>query len=92
MKSLTDLDTVVLEPERLEPRDMPLPLDFRNSDAEFSVFTDDLYDFDLPNGNGSCFSPLPSIQPSSPPSEMSVFAGGLSTLSSYRSKRAGRRL
>ncbi|GJN13688.1 hypothetical protein PR202_gb00419 [Eleusine coracana subsp. coracana] len=92
LKSLTDLDSVVLEPERPEPRDMPMPLDFRNSDAEFAVFADDLYDFDLPNVNGSCFSPLPSIQPSSPPLEMSVFAGGLSTLSSYRSKRAGRRL
>jgi hypothetical protein len=89
---------VVLEPERLESsRDMhiPLPLDFRNGDAEFAMFTDDLYDFDLPNSSPSCFSPLPSIpsiQPSSPPpSEMSVFAGGLSTLSSYRSKRASRR-
>lgn len=92
IKSLTDLDSVVLEPERLESsRDMPLPLDFRNDDAEFAMFTDDLYDFDLPNNNTSFFSPLPSIQPSSPPSEMSVFAGGLSTLSSYRSKRASRR-
>ncbi|CAL4911396.1 unnamed protein product [Urochloa decumbens] len=106
LKSLTDLDSVVLEPERLESsREMPLPLDFRNSDAEFSMFAndfrnsdaeftmfaDDLYNFELPNSNTSCFSPLPSIQPSSPPSEMSVFAGGLSTLSSYRSKRASRR-
>jgi hypothetical protein len=84
---------VVLEPERLESsRDMPLPLDFRNGDAEFAMFADDLYDFDLPNNDTSFFSPLPSsIQPSSPPSEMSVFAGGLSTLSSYRSKRAIRR-
>ncbi|CAL4896730.1 unnamed protein product [Urochloa decumbens] len=106
LKSLTDLDSVVLEPERLESsREIPLPLDFRNSDAEFSMFAndfrnsdaeftmfaDDLYNFELPNSNTSCFSPLPSIQPSSPPSEMSVFAGGLSTLSSYRSKRASRR-
>ncbi|PWZ31699.1 Filament-like plant protein [Zea mays] len=92
IKSLTDLDGVVLEPERLESsRDMPLPLDFRNSDAEFAMFTDDLYDFDLPNDSKSFFSPLSSIQTSSPPSEMSVFAGGLSTLSSYRSKRASRR-
>ncbi|XP_062202200.1 filament-like plant protein 1 [Phragmites australis] len=90
LESLTDLDSVVLEPERLESRDVPLPLDFRNGDAEFAVFADELYDFDLPNGDGSCFSPLPSIQPSSPPSEMSVFAGGLSTLSSYRSKRGSR--
>ncbi|KAL6641818.1 hypothetical protein ACP70R_019999 [Stipagrostis hirtigluma subsp. patula] len=92
LKSLTDLDSVVLEPERLESRDITLPLDFRKSDSEFAVFADDLYDFDLPS-NGSCFSPLPSIQPpSSPPSEMSVFAGGLSTLNSYRSKRGSRRL
>ncbi|RLN30634.1 uncharacterized protein C2845_PM05G04350 [Panicum miliaceum] len=92
LKSLTDLDSVVLEPERLESsREMPLPLDLRNGDAEFAMFADDLYDFELPNSNTSCFSPLPPIQPSSPPSEMSVFAGGLSTLSSYRSKRASRR-
>ncbi|XP_039835771.1 filament-like plant protein 3 isoform X2 [Panicum virgatum] len=92
LKSLTELDSVVLEPERFESsRDMPLPLDFRNGDAEFAMFADDLYNFELPNCNTSCFSPLPSIQPSSPPSEMSVFAGGLSTLSSYRSKRASRR-
>ncbi|WVZ88563.1 hypothetical protein U9M48_035069 [Paspalum notatum var. saurae] len=89
LKSLTDLDSVVLEPESPEPsRDMPLPLDFRNDDAEFTLFADDLYDFGLPNNNTSFFSPLPSIKPSSPPSEMSVFAGGLSTLSSYRNKRA----
>ncbi|CAN6330666.1 unnamed protein product [Urochloa humidicola] len=106
LKSLTDLESVVLEPERLESsREMPLPLDLRhgdaefsmfaddlrNGDAEFAMFADDLYNFELPNSNTSCFSPLPSIQPSSPPSEMSVFAGGLSTLSSYRSKRASRR-
>ncbi|KAL5648477.1 hypothetical protein ACJX0J_039286, partial [Zea mays] len=42
IKSLTDLDSVVLEPERLESsRDMPLPLDFRNGDAEFAMFADD---------------------------------------------------
>jgi hypothetical protein len=81
---------VVLEPERPEPRDMTLPLDFRNSNAEFAVFADDLNDFDLPNENESCFLPLPSIQHSSPSSEMSVFAGGLLTLNSYRSKRASR--
>ncbi|CAN6335674.1 unnamed protein product [Urochloa humidicola] len=106
LKSLTDLDSVVPEPERLESsREMPLPLDlrnsnaefsmfandFRNGDAEFTMFADDLYNFELPNNNTNCFSPLPSIQSSSPPSEMSVFAGGLSTLSSYRSKRASRR-
>ncbi|KAJ1264954.1 hypothetical protein BS78_08G040200 [Paspalum vaginatum] len=91
LKSLTDLDSVVLEPESPEPsRDMPLPLDFRNDDAEFTMFADDFYDFGLQNNN-SFFSPLPSIKPSSPPSEMSVFAGGLSTLSSYRNKRASRR-
>ncbi|KAL5206790.1 hypothetical protein ABZP36_034999 [Zizania latifolia] len=85
LKSLTDIDNMIVEPERLEPREMPL--DFRNGDPDFAVFADELYDFDLPKSNSNCFSPLPSIQPSSPPSEMSVFAGGLSSLSSYRSKR-----
>nr|ABA95926.2 Viral A-type inclusion protein repeat containing protein, expressed [Oryza sativa Japonica Group] len=88
LKSLTDIDNTIVEPERLEPREIrEMPLDFRNSDADFAVFADELYDFDLPKVNSSCFSPLPSIQPSSPPSEMSVFAGGLSSLSSFRSKR-----
>ena len=119
MKSLTDLDNVVLEPGLLlESRDIPLDFrttdpdhlqkrnidaDFavydeelynpdhrqkRNTGTDFAVFADELYDLDLPNGGVSCFSPLPSIRPSSPPaSEMSVFAGGLSSLSSYRSKR-----
>uniref|UniRef100_A0ACD5Y539 Uncharacterized protein n=1 Tax=Avena sativa TaxID=4498 RepID=A0ACD5Y539_AVESA len=141
LKSLTDLDNVVLEPELLlESRDLPLDFrtsesdqlqkrntgadfavftdelydpghlqkrntgaDFavftdelydpghlqkRNTGADFAVFADELYDLDLPNGGVSCFSPLPSIRPSSPPpSEMSVFAGGLSSLSSYKNKR-----
>ncbi|KAF0888456.1 hypothetical protein E2562_014266 [Oryza meyeriana var. granulata] len=88
LKSLTDIDNMIVEPERLEPREIrEMPLDFRNSDADFAVFADELYDFDLPKVNSNCFSPLPSIQPSSPPSEMSVFAGGLSSLSSFRSKR-----
>ncbi|XP_006663860.1 filament-like plant protein 3 [Oryza brachyantha] len=88
LKSLTDIDNMIVEPERLEPREIrEMPLDFRNSDADFAVFADELYDFDLPKSNSSCFSPLPSIQPSSPPEEMSVFAGGLSSLSSFRSKR-----
>ncbi|KAM0836422.1 hypothetical protein ACQ4PT_062340 [Festuca glaucescens] len=119
LKSLTELENVVLEPELLlESRDGPLDFrttdpdhlqkrntgaDFgvfddelydpnhlqkRNTGADFAVFADELYDLDLPNGGVSCFSPLPSIRPSSPPpSEMSVFAGGLSSLSSYRTKR-----
>jgi hypothetical protein len=119
LKSLTELDNVVLEPELLlESRDGPLDFrttdpdhlqkrntgaDFavfddelydpnhlqkRNTGADFAVFADELYDLDLPNGGVSCFSPLPSIRPASPPpSEMSVFAGGLSSLSSYRTKR-----
>uniref|UniRef100_A0ACD5YKU7 Uncharacterized protein n=4 Tax=Avena sativa TaxID=4498 RepID=A0ACD5YKU7_AVESA len=141
LKSLTDLDNMVLEPGLLlEARDLPLDFrtsepnqlqkrntgadfavftdelydpghlqkrntgaDFavftdelydpchlqkRNTGADFAVFADELYDLDLPNGGVSCFSPLPSIRPSSPPpSEMSVFAGGLSSLSSYRNKR-----
>lgn len=100
MKSLTEIDSVVLEPGLgllLEPRD--IALDLRASDpgllkkrstgSNFAVFADELYDLDLPDGDVGCFSPLPSmIRPSSPlPSEMSVFAGGLSSLSSYRGKR-----
>jgi hypothetical protein len=141
LKSLTELDNVVLEPELLlESRDGPLDFrttdpdhlqkrntgadfavfddelydpnhlqkrntgaDFtvfddelydpnhhqkRNTGSDFAVFADELYELDLPNGGVSCFSPLPSIRPASPPpSEMSVFAGGLSSLSSYRTKR-----
>ncbi|CAM0950151.1 unnamed protein product [Alopecurus aequalis] len=120
LKSITDLDNVVLEPGLLlESRDLSLDFrtsepdyhlqkrntsaDFavfadelydpdhlkkRNTGADFTVFADELYDLDLPNGGVSCFSPLPSIRPSSPPpSEMSVFAGGLSSLSCYRNKR-----
>uniref|UniRef100_A0A0E0MK56 Uncharacterized protein n=1 Tax=Oryza punctata TaxID=4537 RepID=A0A0E0MK56_ORYPU len=49
LKSLTDIDNMIVEPERLEPREIrEMPLDFRNSDADFAVFADELYDFDLP--------------------------------------------
>ncbi|VAI29448.1 filament-like plant protein 2 [Triticum dicoccoides] len=100
LKSLTEIDNVVLEPGLgllLEPRDIALDLrasdpgllQKRSTGSNFAVFADELYDLDLPDGDVGCFSPLPSmIRPSSPPpSEMSVFAGGLSSLSSYRGKR-----
>uniref|UniRef100_A0A0D9XXA4 Uncharacterized protein n=2 Tax=Leersia perrieri TaxID=77586 RepID=A0A0D9XXA4_9ORYZ len=49
LKSLTDIDNMIVEPERLEPREIrEMPLDFRNSDSDFAVFADELYDFDLP--------------------------------------------
>uniref|UniRef100_J3N6C6 Filament-like plant protein n=1 Tax=Oryza brachyantha TaxID=4533 RepID=J3N6C6_ORYBR len=86
LKSLTDLDGVAAEPEKLEPGDALL--DFRDRGVEVppADIADGLYDLDLPNSNGSCFSPIPHVQSSSTPLETSVFSGGLSTLGSYRSK------
>ena len=83
LKSLTDLDSVVAEPEKLESKDT---LDFREGDTQLlsTDFADGLCDLDLPRSNvGSCFSPVPPAQSPSPPS---VVSGGLSSISSYRSK------
>ncbi|KAF0895823.1 hypothetical protein E2562_016556 [Oryza meyeriana var. granulata] len=72
LKSLTDLDGVTAEPEKLESGDALL--DFRDRDVEVppADFADGLYDLDLPKSNGSCFSPIPHIQSSSMPSETSA--------------------
>uniref|UniRef100_A0A0D9XPI1 Amidase domain-containing protein n=1 Tax=Leersia perrieri TaxID=77586 RepID=A0A0D9XPI1_9ORYZ len=94
LKSLTDLDCVATEPEKLESGDALL--DFRDHDVEVppANTANGLYDLDLPRSNGSCLSPIPQMQSSpipqmqssSPPLGTSVFSGGLSSLGSYRSK------
>ncbi|KAL6870891.1 hypothetical protein ACP4OV_014739 [Aristida adscensionis] len=86
LKSLTDIDVVASEPEMLESSDTRQ--DFRNGDNGLlsSELADGLHDLDLPKRNGSCVSPIPSKQASSPPAEKSVFSGGLTSLSSYLSK------
>ncbi|KAG8090720.1 hypothetical protein GUJ93_ZPchr0011g27115 [Zizania palustris] len=85
LKSLTNLDGVATEPEKLESRDALL--DFRDSDAEPlpADFADGLFDLDLPKDNRNCLSPVPRIRSSSP-AEMSMFSGSLTVLGSYRSK------
>ncbi|KAL6653503.1 hypothetical protein ACP70R_009081 [Stipagrostis hirtigluma subsp. patula] len=86
LKSLTDLDAVASEPENLESKDTHLEL-INGDDGLLSAdLANGLYELDLPKRNGSCVSPIPSNQPSSPPAEMSVFSGGLTSLSSYLSK------
>lgn len=86
LKSLTDLDSVTAEPEKLGSGDALL--DFREPDVEVppAGFANGLYDLDLPKSNGSCLSPIPRVQSSSTHSQTSVFSGGLSSLGSYRSK------
>uniref|UniRef100_A0A0E0MCW8 Amidase domain-containing protein n=1 Tax=Oryza punctata TaxID=4537 RepID=A0A0E0MCW8_ORYPU len=72
LKSLTDLDGVTAEPEKLDSGDTLL--DFRDNDVEVppADFADGLYDLDLPKSNGSCLSPIPHVQPSSTPSQTSA--------------------
>ncbi|XP_062197363.1 uncharacterized protein LOC133900274 [Phragmites australis] len=86
LKSLTDLDGVASEPEKLESKDTHL--DFRDGDDGLlsANLADGLYELDLPKRNGSCLLPIPSNQSSSPHTEMSVFSGGLTSLSSYLNK------
>ncbi|CAD6257977.1 unnamed protein product [Miscanthus lutarioriparius] len=76
LKSLTDLDGVASDPEKLESRDTHL--DFRDGgdDLLSADVVDGLYELGLPKRNGSCLSPLWSNQTS----------GGLPSLSSYLSK------
>ncbi|KAL5204539.1 hypothetical protein ABZP36_009410 [Zizania latifolia] len=85
LKSLTNLDGVATEPEKLESRDALL--DFRDGDAEPlpADFADGLFNLDLPKNNRNCLSPIPQTQSSSP-SEMSMFSGSLTMIGSYRSK------
>jgi hypothetical protein len=79
LKSLTDLDGVATQPEKLESKDTLL--DFREGGAE--PLADELYSLDLPRSNGSRISPVPAVES---PSRSSFFSGGLSSISSYRSK------
>jgi len=76
LKSLTDLDGVAPDPEKLESRDTHL--DFRDGgdDLLSADVADGLYEVGLPKRNGSCLSPLRSNQST----------GGLPSLSSYLSK------
>ena len=76
LKSLTDLDGVASDPEKLESRDTHL--DFRDGgdDLLSADVADGLYELGLPKRNGSCLSPLRSNQTS----------GGLPSLSSYLNK------
>jgi hypothetical protein len=77
LKSLTDLDDMPSEPQKLEAQGL-----MQDGDADLA---DGLYEPDLPKRNGRCVSPMPS-NGSSPPAETSVFSGGLTSLSSYLSK------
>ncbi|KAM0904844.1 hypothetical protein ACQ4PT_017718 [Festuca glaucescens] len=79
LKSLTDLDGVAIEPEKLESKDALL--DFREGGAE--PLANELYGLDLSRSNGSRISPVPTAES---PSRSSFFSGGLSSISSYRSK------
>lgn len=80
LKSLTDLDSVMTEPDKLESKDRLL--DFREDGT--SPVADESYGLDLPRSNGGCVSPVPLAQ--SPSSRRSVFSGGLSSMGSYRSR------
>ncbi|XP_062182638.1 filament-like plant protein [Phragmites australis] len=86
LKSLTDLDGVASESEKLESKDTHP--DFRDGDDGLlsADLADGLYELDLPKRNGSCFSPVPLNQSPSSPAEMSVFSGGLTSISNYLSK------
>jgi hypothetical protein len=79
LKSLTDLDGVVTEPEKLDSKDTLL--DFREDAA--GLLSDESYGLHLPRSNGSHISPVPTAES---PSRSSFFSGGLSSISSYRSK------
>ena len=79
LKSLTDLDSVVAEPEKLESKDTLL--DFREDGN--GLLGDESYGLDLPRSNGSRISPVPMADS---PSRPSLFSSGLSSISSYRSK------
>lgn len=83
LKSLTDLDDVASEPEKLESQGLVKDGDAGLHSAELA---DGLCELDLPKRNGSCVSPMASNGSSSPSADMSVFAGGLTPLSSYLSK------
>ncbi|XP_044364276.1 filament-like plant protein 3 isoform X2 [Triticum aestivum] len=69
LKSLTNLDSVMTEPGKLESKDTLL--DFREDGTE--PLADESYGLHLPMSNGGCASPVPRAQ--SPSSRRSVFSG-----------------
>uniref|UniRef100_A0A453HLX5 Filament-like plant protein n=1 Tax=Aegilops tauschii subsp. strangulata TaxID=200361 RepID=A0A453HLX5_AEGTS len=69
LKSLTNLDSVMTEPGKLESKDTLL--DFREDGTEPPA--DESYGLHLPVSNGGCASPVPRAQ--SPSSRRSVFSG-----------------
>ncbi|GJN07244.1 hypothetical protein PR202_ga25062 [Eleusine coracana subsp. coracana] len=73
LKSLTDLDDVVSEPEKLESQELVKDGDAGLLPAELA---DGLHELDLPKRNGNCVSPMPSNGSSLPSAETSVFSGG----------------
>nr|CAB3489249.1 unnamed protein product [Digitaria exilis] len=86
LKSLTDLDDVASEPEKLESKDTHL--DFRDGDDDLlSVdMADGMYELGPPQRTGSHFSPIRPKPSSSPPQGSPVFSGTLTSFSSYLSK------
>ncbi|CAM0874630.1 unnamed protein product [Alopecurus aequalis] len=79
LKSLTDLDGVVAEPEKPESKDTLL--DFREDGA--GRLGDESYGLDVPRSNGSRISP---VRMSESPSRSPLFSVGLSSITSYRSR------
>lgn len=69
LKSLTDLDSVMTEPDKLESKDTLL--DFREDGTE--PLAGESYGLHLPMSNGGCALPVPRAQ--SPLSRRSVFSG-----------------
>lgn len=69
LKSLTDLDSVMTEPDKLESKDTLL--DFREDGTE--PLAGESYGLHLPMSNRGCASPVPRAQ--SPSSRRSVFSG-----------------
>ncbi|KAJ1274588.1 hypothetical protein BS78_05G073200 [Paspalum vaginatum] len=86
LKSLTDLEGVASDPEKLESKDTSL--DFRDGDDDHlsADMAEGLYELGLPKRNGSCFTQLRSNPLPSPPAESPVLSAGLPSLSSYLSK------
>ncbi|WVZ54096.1 hypothetical protein U9M48_004956 [Paspalum notatum var. saurae] len=86
LKSLTDLEGVASDPEKLESKETSL--DFRDGDDDHlsTDMADGMYELGLPKRNGSCFSPLRLNPSSSPTAELPVLSAGLPSLSSYLSK------
>ncbi|KAK3118145.1 hypothetical protein QOZ80_9BG0694910 [Eleusine coracana subsp. coracana] len=69
LKSLTDLDDVVSEPEKLESQGLVKDGDAGLLPAELA---DGSHELDLPKRNGNCVSPMPSNGSSPPSAEISA--------------------